>query len=167
MTSSQFADEIGIQRSSMSHVLTGRNKPSLEFVQRILKRFPEVDTNWLLFGTGAMIKLQTSPNVNTNEKTTIEEWTEKSMPISEQDLFSTMEQKQEDKFPTKENPTSFTKSENTNIEGTVKKEEITNEFITTPLELREGLSLKEENDRKVKKIILFYSDQTFEEFLKG
>jgi hypothetical protein len=78
-----------------------------------------------------------------------------------------MEQKQEDKFPTKENPTSFTKSENTNIEGTVKKEEITNEFITTPLELREGLSLKEENDRKVKKIILFYSDQTFEEFLKG
>lgn len=51
MSASQFADEIGVLRSSVSHIISGRNKPSLEFVMKILKRFPEVDTNWLLFGT--------------------------------------------------------------------------------------------------------------------
>ena len=43
-----FADEIGIQRSSMSHILAGRNKPSLDIVQKIVKRFPELGTNWIL-----------------------------------------------------------------------------------------------------------------------
>jgi len=54
INASQFADEIGVQRSSISHVLSGRNKPSLEFVQRILKRYPEINPDWLLFGKGAM-----------------------------------------------------------------------------------------------------------------
>lgn len=47
---SQFADEIGIQRSGMSHLISGRNKPSLEFVLKVLKRFPDVDPVWLLLG---------------------------------------------------------------------------------------------------------------------
>jgi transcriptional regulator with XRE-family HTH domain len=51
MSASQFADEIGVLRSSVSHIISGRNKPSLEFVMKILKRFPDVDSNWLLFGT--------------------------------------------------------------------------------------------------------------------
>ncbi|MCF2491320.1 helix-turn-helix transcriptional regulator [Dyadobacter sp. CY347] len=45
-----FADEIGIQRSSMSHILAGRNKPSLDIVQKIVRRFPELGTNWILDG---------------------------------------------------------------------------------------------------------------------
>ncbi|SKB84495.1 helix-turn-helix transcriptional regulator [Dyadobacter psychrophilus] len=45
---SLFADEIGIQRSSMSHILAGRNKPSLDIVQKIVRRFPELGTNWIL-----------------------------------------------------------------------------------------------------------------------
>ncbi|MCF0040975.1 helix-turn-helix transcriptional regulator [Dyadobacter fanqingshengii] len=45
---SLFADEIGIQRSSMSHILAGRNKPSLDIVQKIVKRFPELGTSWIL-----------------------------------------------------------------------------------------------------------------------
>lgn len=47
---SQFADEIGIQRSGMSHLISGRNKPSLEFVLKVLKRFPDIDPVWLLLG---------------------------------------------------------------------------------------------------------------------
>jgi DNA-binding XRE family transcriptional regulator len=43
-----FADEIGVQRSSMSHILAGRNKPSLEMVQKIVKRFPELGLDWIL-----------------------------------------------------------------------------------------------------------------------
>ena len=58
---SDFAEEIGVQRSSISHLISGRNKPSLEFVQRILTRFPEVNTEWLLSGNGAMLKNGTMP----------------------------------------------------------------------------------------------------------
>ena len=43
-----FADEIGIQRSSMSHIIAGRNKPSLDIVQKIVKRFPDLGINWIL-----------------------------------------------------------------------------------------------------------------------
>ncbi|UON84767.1 helix-turn-helix domain-containing protein [Dyadobacter chenwenxiniae] len=48
MSPSFFADEIGIQRSSMSHIIAGRNKPSLDIVQKIVRRFPELGTNWIL-----------------------------------------------------------------------------------------------------------------------
>lgn len=51
LTPSQFADEIGIQRSGMSHLISGRNKPSLEFVMKVLHRFPDVRPEWLLYGT--------------------------------------------------------------------------------------------------------------------
>ncbi|MEI7724715.1 MAG: helix-turn-helix transcriptional regulator [Bacteroidota bacterium] len=50
LTPSQFADEIGIQRSGMSHLISGRNKPSLEFVMKVLHRFPEVKADWLING---------------------------------------------------------------------------------------------------------------------
>jgi transcriptional regulator with XRE-family HTH domain len=51
LTPSQFADEIGIQRSGMSHLISGRNKPSLEFIMKIMQRFPDVKPEYLLFGT--------------------------------------------------------------------------------------------------------------------
>jgi transcriptional regulator with XRE-family HTH domain len=54
ISASQFADEIGVQRSSISHVLSGRNKPSLDFIQKILVRYPEINPDWLLFGKGSM-----------------------------------------------------------------------------------------------------------------
>ena len=50
MTNSTFADKIGVQRSSISHVLAGRNKPSIDFIQKILDAFPKVDANWLVTG---------------------------------------------------------------------------------------------------------------------
>jgi len=49
MSSSQFADVLGIPRSSISHILSGRNKPSLDVVQKILSAFPEVSAEDLLF----------------------------------------------------------------------------------------------------------------------
>lgn len=50
LTPSQFADEIGIQRSGMSHLISGRNKPSLDFILKTLNRFPDIDPLWLLLG---------------------------------------------------------------------------------------------------------------------
>ena len=51
-SASSFAEKIGVQRSSISHILSGRNKPSLEFILKILSSFPEVELYWLLNGKG-------------------------------------------------------------------------------------------------------------------
>ncbi len=49
-TPGSFADVLGVQRSSISHVLNGRNKPSMDFIQKILENFPRVDAGWLITG---------------------------------------------------------------------------------------------------------------------
>ena len=56
ISSSQFADRIGVQRSSISHVLSGRNKPGFDFIQKILVAFPEINGDWLITGSGEMYK---------------------------------------------------------------------------------------------------------------
>jgi transcriptional regulator with XRE-family HTH domain len=52
ISASVFADKLGVQRSGLSHLLSGRNKPSLDFVMKIIENFPEVDLYWLLNGAG-------------------------------------------------------------------------------------------------------------------
>ena len=56
LTASNFADAIGVQRSSISHILSGRNKPSLDFVLKITNTYKDVDMYWLLNGTGSFPK---------------------------------------------------------------------------------------------------------------
>lgn len=52
----KFAEIIGVQRSSISHILSGRNKPSFDVIQSILKKFPRINSEWLIMGTGEMYK---------------------------------------------------------------------------------------------------------------
>jgi transcriptional regulator with XRE-family HTH domain len=52
LTASSFADKIGVQRSSLSHLLSGRNKPSLDFILKVTEVFPEIDLYWILNGKG-------------------------------------------------------------------------------------------------------------------
>src|SRR5690606_12987136 len=63
LTASAFADKIGVQRSNISHLLAGRNKPSLEFVMRVVQTFPEVDLHWLIHGKG-VFPAKTKPAVS-------------------------------------------------------------------------------------------------------
>lgn len=56
LTPAKFADEIGVQRSSISHIISGRNKPSYDFILKILNRFTGLNSEWLLTGRGSMIK---------------------------------------------------------------------------------------------------------------
>lgn len=56
LNASSFAEEVGVGRSSISHILSGRNKPSLDFVLSVMKRFKEVDLYWLLNGKGSYPK---------------------------------------------------------------------------------------------------------------
>lgn len=65
LTPTQFADKLGIQRSGLSHILAGRNNPSLDFVTKVLNVFPQIQADWLLFGKGSMYALNSSLPVNT------------------------------------------------------------------------------------------------------
>lgn len=102
LSASAFADKIEVQRSSISHILSGRNKPSLEFIQKVLAAFPKVSSDWLLTG-----------NTSANE----------SIPSN---------QVQSDPSPTYNSPTTSTK--------------------------------QHEGEKKIQKIVVFYTDNTFEEF---
>ncbi|MEO2129257.1 MAG: helix-turn-helix transcriptional regulator [Christiangramia sp.] len=56
LSAAAFADRIDVGRSSISHIISGRNKPSLEFVMKVVKSFPEVELYWLLNGKGSFPK---------------------------------------------------------------------------------------------------------------
>jgi transcriptional regulator with XRE-family HTH domain len=68
LSSTQFASEIGVQRSALSHVLSGRNNPSLDFMMKIKTRYPDINLDWLLLGKGKMIgiveKKESTPTEN-------------------------------------------------------------------------------------------------------
>lgn len=84
-TASSFAEKIGVQRSSISHILSGRNKPSLDFVLKVLSSFPEVELYWLMNGKGnfpSEIK-NTTPNSKDGLKSSSE--------IKKHDIISSTE----------------------------------------------------------------------------
>lgn len=54
LTAAEFAVRLGIQPSNISHLLSGRNNPSLDFVKKLKETFPEYSTDWIIFGTGPM-----------------------------------------------------------------------------------------------------------------
>jgi transcriptional regulator with XRE-family HTH domain len=58
LSASAFADKINVQRSSLSHLLSGRNKPSLDFIIKVIEVFPEVDLYWILNGKGSFPKTE-------------------------------------------------------------------------------------------------------------
>lgn len=59
LSAAGFADKIGVQRSGMSHLVSGRNKPSLDFILKIMEAFPDTDLYWLLTGQGQMFRSET------------------------------------------------------------------------------------------------------------
>jgi transcriptional regulator with XRE-family HTH domain len=120
LSPSQFADEIGIQRSGMSHLISGRNKPSLEFIMKVLKRFPEVKAEYLLYGTTEDVKDEILETGNKKEAM-------HSKPVT---LFDQ---------PDLIGETSQTKP-------------------TKPVK-------RDREERKMEKIVIFYNDRTFREYL--
>ena len=67
ITAAKFAEVLGVQRSNVSHILSGRNKPSLDFIQKVLESYNQLNSDWLLFGKGEMYKSQ-QPNLFTPPK---------------------------------------------------------------------------------------------------
>jgi transcriptional regulator with XRE-family HTH domain len=87
LNASSFADKIGVQRSSLSHLLSGRNKPSLDFILKINDVFPEVDLYWILNGKGNFPKIEPSnenvesPILNSDSPTPIDLFSKIETPI--------------------------------------------------------------------------------------
>lgn len=92
LSAAAFADKIGVQRSSISHILSGRNKPSLDFILKILHAFPAVESNWLLLGAESEASETSTPQSlfpTTPTKTIKEKPTETPIPdISEDTMDS-------------------------------------------------------------------------------
>lgn len=60
LSAASFADKIGVQPSSISHLLSGRNKPSLDFVMKVIDTFQEIEIYWLLNGKGSFPKVDST-----------------------------------------------------------------------------------------------------------
>ncbi|WP_264550949.1 helix-turn-helix domain-containing protein [Flavobacterium sp. N2038] len=134
LNASSFADKIGVQRSSMSHLLSGRNKPSLDFVMKILDVFPEVDLYWILNGKGSFPKPENeslifNPEASSSDTKNLSSSTSFNENFAGPDLFSQINEEPE-KLPIKK--IEQNKSSNLNPE--------------------EG---------EIEKIIFFYKDGTF------
>lgn len=70
LSSAQMADKIGVQRSAISHILSGRNKPSLDFILKVLNSFSDVSSNWLLLGEKEVSKTPGTMPQNISQKQT-------------------------------------------------------------------------------------------------
>ena len=67
-SASSFSEKIEVQRSSISHIISGRNKPSLDFILKILKAYPDISLYWLLNGKGKMLENKISTSTSSSPK---------------------------------------------------------------------------------------------------
>lgn len=150
MTPARFADSLQIGRAVISHILNGRNNPSLDVITRILTEMPKIDSQWLLTGTGSMYKTDIS-----NQRTNIKD--QNNPP----DLFSqpTLETQENENpiYPTKETRDYVYRKENTVDLSRNEDQEI----------VKERIIYKEAPSKKVRQIIIYYTDNTFETFTPG
>jgi transcriptional regulator with XRE-family HTH domain len=141
LTPAKFADEIGVQRSSISHILNGRNKPSYDFILKIMNRFAGINAEWLITGKGQMIK---SESVIAKQS-------------SQQDLFTANYRVVE-----KMNNSEIIESEK--IKNT--KANNVKSLISKNSEENENKKIVDlvTNVNNLKFIIIFYKDGTFDRF---
>ena len=149
MTPARFADSLQIGRAVISHILNGRNNPSLDVITRILTQMPDIDSQWLLTGSGNMYKSEIS-----NHSSDSDIKNQNSLP----DLFSQLSQENENSvYSTKD-------SENLKY----RKENIVDTYQKEPQSaINERIIYKEAPSKKVKQIIIYYTDNTFEAFTPG
>jgi len=172
LTAAQFAEIIGVQKSSISHIISGRNNASLDFIQKILVSFPDVNMEWLMLGKGPLFRVSEgvsnslndtplhAPNmlsmppvdlfselnpVNTINFNAQNEQTNGSLPIHQSIKQEGMQK--EDLFVTKENKVEITEQ--------LVPDSVSQEVLTRP---------KTNSTKSIIKIVEFYSDNTYKEY---
>ncbi len=172
LTAAQFADEIGVQKSSISHIISGRNNASLDFIQKILMAYPDVNMDWLMFGKGPLFKASSENHQKVNTGGHLDEvYAPDKLSV---DLFSGLTMGKGPDF-SKENElrkNNIEKEElliesspksNLAMEPIVEPEAVTptktNDETDMPLK-RHTLS----TTKSIVRIVEFYSDNTFREY---
>ena len=103
-----LADRIGVQRSSISHILSGRNKPSYDFLQKFLEAFPDVNAEWLLTGNGNMLKAPVQKGLfGQEEAVPVTETEEKEPP----EAAASLQDEEQAPYGTQHTPASVIPSE--------------------------------------------------------
>lgn len=136
LSPSKFADIIGVQRSGISHILSGRNRPGLELLNKILVNFNDISGDWLITGKGEMRK---SKKDKTEEQTTNQLFPPESSPLN-----------------TKAEKLSVNGEEDPSVYQT-KKRAVEKSAVTSK-------SLPLVSTKTIEKIVVFYSDRTFREY---
>ncbi|GAB6011166.1 helix-turn-helix domain-containing protein [Viscerimonas tarda] len=149
MTSARFADKLKIGPAVISHILKGRNNPSLDVITQILTEMPYINSDWLITGNGNMYKSGMDkiapPPTSFNEKQATS-----SPDLFRQDLFHT------------QNPVN---TQPQPIENEYRKEnELSNPQNGIQTIVNERIVYKERPDKKIVRIIVYYSDTTYEVF---
>ena len=159
LTSSEFADEIEVQRSSISHITSGRNKPSLEFVTKIKSKFPDISWDWLINGEGEMKHILESSSLLQNDINKPE-----NKVVAAPDLFSLIDDdkfgitESEDKIRNEASRQSF-KTESISTQGRVNDSQRLENIVNKKFE-----DSVEKQKPDIIKIVMFYSNGKFESF---
>jgi transcriptional regulator with XRE-family HTH domain len=136
---SELADSIGVQRSNVTHVLKARNKPSFQFIEKLLQIYPELNAKWLLLGTGSMVE-STAKN-----RTLFDQLTETVAP---------------------QTPKPEAKQEKPVIDEPVFAESKEKEVIVQPQPEKQNVEneLHDQffgSEKPIERLIVFFNDQTF------
>ena len=154
LSSSEFADEIGVQRSNISHVLSGRNKPSLDFLRKIKDRFPEIQWEWLIEGKGPMV-FSENETTSTPSSYLLEESKINDDESIITGLFSIPSQEMDENTKQEEVKSEISEPIYNIVENTLEISENKNiPEVETPSEKGNG----------IKKIVFFYENGKFEVF---
>lgn len=182
LTPAVFAEQLEISRSNLTHLFSGRNQPSLALAKKILETYPDINTEWLIMGVGKMVNTDLlptdTPSVNVETPAT-------TANPAELDLFSSLEEVHDTPATTAEQPVEepATMTETPFSEVVTEPESATPDVTNvSPVEIpsRKRTTSKRANnsdggqgksqifdsrgDKKVRKIVFFYVDKTFEEF---
>lgn len=168
LTPSEFADEVDVQRSSISHITSGRNKPSLEFIIKIKSRFPEILWDWLVNGEGEMLKSELPEDSDPDLEPEPEEEIiadEKIKPTPLSDLFTMMNNEEEFKSdePLSE-PSVQVPREAVIPPRTEDAPKISDSQRLAPTNEEIVGQVIEKQTSKIKRIVLFYENGKFESF---
>lgn len=155
MTNAVFAEKIGVQPSNISHVLSGRNKPSLDLVTKILKCFKEVRTEWLLNGSGSMTKaynLFEMEGEDIPEETKLESENvepERVLGAKQEKILEAFEPKMEESKP----------------QQVEKKEDKIKPEVEPEVSRKvENINPHKSQAKSIERIVVFYEDRTFKEY---
>ncbi|MDR0206129.1 MAG: helix-turn-helix transcriptional regulator [Bacteroidales bacterium] len=155
LTPASFSEQIGINRSNLTHLFSGRNQPSLEFAKKILHSYPDIRTEWLIMGVGEMWR---SAEDKEFEMKVLQEKKLQNVPPNP-DLFSIL--------PLKTNLDTVQPTENEFIEEKTNQESVltvNSHSVTNSIPKENNFPPSPTHLATLNKIIFFYSDNSFEVF---